>query len=105
MSLAIRPPAPSASFLQSLIPPQPDNPLERQAVPHFETGRSWLGVYNNVRLSSPERAVYLKVKGGEVVLDLQAIKASPVKPVWLWRDLSASWTSLRLLASAADQGA
>ena len=40
-----------------------------------------------------------------MVSNLQAIKASPAKPVWLWRDLSANWPSLRLLASSADQEA
>ena len=39
-----------------------------------------------------------------MVSDLQAIKAIPAKPVWLWRNLSASWPSLRLLTSSADQG-
>ena len=38
-----------------------------------------------------------------MVSDLQAIKASPAKPVWLWRNLSASWPSLRLLASWKDR--
>ena len=34
----------------------------------------------NVRYSSPRGAVYPEVKKGEVVSDIQAIKANPAKP-------------------------